>query len=183
MIWEYIAYGEPNFRVAAIDGGFLLAFYGFKLLKPSICIAGFLSCTCVALLIFYAWHVSSIDELATFYYWMAGGAVAGILVGLLLARYVKVGAAILGGWGGFVVGLILNEAFMYQFEYVWVFWTTNVVAILVCALLTFKIFDHAMILSTSVLGAYGLARGVSCYAGHYYNEFTIIKLLKAGAID
>lgn len=136
-----------------------------------------------ALLVFYAVYINSIDELETFYIWMAAGAGAGIIVGLLLAKFVKVGAAILGGWGGFVVGLILNEAFMYQFEYVWVFWATNVAAILVCALLTFKIFDHVMIFSTSVLGAYGLARGVSCYAGHYYNEFTVIELLKSGAID
>lgn len=105
---------------------------------------------------------------------MGAGAAAGIVVGLLLAKYVKVGAAILGGWGGFAIGLILNEAVMWQFEYVWVFWATNIASILVCAGLTFKVFDHAVIYSTSVLGAYGLARGVSCYLGHYYNEFTVI---------
>ena len=53
----------------------------------------------------------------------------------------------------------------------------------VLAALTFKVFDHAMIFSTSFLGSYALVRGVSCYAGHYYNEFTIIELLKSGAID
>jgi hypothetical protein len=183
IIWEYLAYAEPYIGVIGIVGGFMLAFYGFRLIKPSICIAGFLSCTIVSLLIFYAVYANSIDELQTFYIWMGAGAAAGIVVGLLLAKYVKVGAAILGGWGGFAVGLILNEAFMWQFEYVWVFWATNVAAILVCAGLTFKVFDHAIIFSTSVLGAYGLARGVSCYLGHYYNEFTVIELLKSGAID
>lgn len=183
IIWEYLAYAEPYLGIIGIVGGVFLAFFGFKMIKPSVCIAGFLTCTCAALLVFYAVYITSIDELATFYYWMAGGAVVGIIVGALLAKYIKVGAAVLGGWGGFIVGLILNEAFMYQFEYVWVFWATNVAAILICAALTFKLFDHAMIMSTSVIGAYGLARGVSCYAGHYYNEFTIIELLKAGAID
>ena len=108
---------------------------------------------------------------------MAGGAVAGIIFGLLLARCVKVGGAILAAWGGFAIGLILNEAFMYKFQYSFVFWTTNGVCMAICAILTFKLFDHWVIISTTVLGAYGIIRGVSCYAGHYYNEFTIIKLL------
>ena len=50
---------------------------------------------------------------------MAGGAVAGIIFGLLLARCVKVGGAILAAWGGFAIGLILNEAFMYKLLLTW----------------------------------------------------------------
>jgi hypothetical protein len=114
---------------------------------------------------------------------MGGGAVIGVIVGVLLAKCVKVGAAILAGWGGFALGLILNEAVMWHLEYSWVFWTTNVVCMVVCAALTFKVFDHAMIFTTSALGAYAMVRGVSCYAGHYYNEFTIVELLKSGAIS
>lgn len=183
IIWEYLDQAKPYFGFAAIGAGVMLAFFGFRLIKPSICLAGFLTCTVAALLVFYAVYITSVDELATFYYWMGGGAVVGIIVGCLLAYCVKVGAAILAGWGGFALGLILNEAVMYHFEYTWIFWTTNVVCILGCAALTFKVFDHAMIMTTSVLGSYAIVRGVSCYVGHYYNEFTIIKLLKSGAID
>ncbi len=35
---------------------------------------------------------------------MAGGAGVGIIVGVLLAYCVKVGAAILAAWGGFALG-------------------------------------------------------------------------------
>jgi len=183
IIWEYLDLAKPYFGAAAIVIGFLLAFYGFRLIKPSICFAGFLSCTMLALLIFYGVYISSIDQLSTFYYWMGGGAIIGCIVGALLAYCVKVGAAILAAWGGFALGLILNTAVMFHFEYVWVFWTTNIVCMVICAALTFKVFDHAMIITTSALGSYALVRGVSCYAGHYYNEFTIINLLKSGAID
>lgn len=183
IIWEYLDLAKPYIGFVAIGAGVLLAFFGLRLIKPSICIGGLITCTMLSLLIFYAVYISSVDELATFYYWMGGGAVVGIIVGALLAKCVKVGAAILAGWGGFALGLILNEAIMWRFEYVWVFWTTNIVCMVVLAALTFKVFDHAMIFSTSFLGSYSLVRGVSCYAGHYYNEFTIIELLKSGAID
>lgn len=114
---------------------------------------------------------------------MGGGAAVGVIVGVLLASCVKVGAAILAAWGGFALGIILNAAVMFHFEYSWVFWTTNGVCMAVCALLTFKFFDHIMIFTTSILGSYLLVRGVSCYLGHYYNEFTIIDMLKSGLID
>jgi len=58
-----------------------------------------------------------------------------------------------------------------------------VICIIAAAALTFWFFEHAVILSSAVVGSYAVIRGVSCYAGHYYNEFTIIELLKSGAID
>jgi len=183
MIWDYLEYIEPYVGAIAIAGGIVLVFFGLKLVKPSICFGGFLTCIFLSILFFYTIYADSVDELKTFYYWLGGGAVVGLLVGWFLAYFVKLGAAILAGWGGFMLGLILNEAFLYTFELVWLFWTANVVCALVCAVLTFKIFDHMMIFSTAVIGSYGLVRGVSCYAGHYYNEFVVIELLKSGAID
>lgn len=54
---------------------------------------------------------------------------------------------------------------------------------LAAAVLAFFIFDHVLIISTAVLGGYLMVRGVACYAGHYYNEFTIIKMIDNGLID
>lgn len=183
ILWEYLGYVEPYIGVIGIIGGVVLAFYGFRLLRPSIFMVGFLSCCLLSMLIFYAVYVDSVDELTAFYVWLACGAGAGIVVGYILQKAVKVGAMIVGGWGGFVVGLILNETIMYRFEYVWMFWTTNLVSIFVCAYLAYKVFDHVFIFSTSVVGSFFLARGISVYAGHYYNEFVIIKMLKSGLID
>jgi len=44
---------------------------------------------------------------------MGGGAAVGSLVGGILAKYIKYGAAALAGLGGFFLGLILNEAVMW----------------------------------------------------------------------
>jgi hypothetical protein len=54
------------------------------------------------------------------------------------------------------------------------FWVANGVCIVAAAIITYKIFEPAIIAATAVVGAYFIARGVSVYLGHYYNEFTII---------
>jgi hypothetical protein len=50
----------------------------------------------------------------------------------------------------------------------------------VFALLSFFIYDHILIASTSLIGCYSLIRGISLYAGGYPNEFTLAELLKQG---
>jgi hypothetical protein len=171
---------KPYIGIIAIVSGIMLCFYGLALVKPSICFIVFLSCIVVSLFIFYAVFMTAIALTTEFWYFLGGGAAAGLILGLILAKYVKFGAAMLGGWGGFALGLILNESILFHFQLSWLFWTANIVCIVVCAVLTFKIFEPAVIAATSVCGSYFLVRGVSCYAGHYYNEFTIINELKAG---
>jgi hypothetical protein len=183
-IWAYLDKAEPYFGIVGIVVGFIVCFYGLKLLKPCLFLGGLLSCMAAGLLFCYLIYASSIDDFtSTFYYFLGGGFVIGVIVGWLLARFVKVGAAVLAGWGGFCLGIILNEAFLFRFEYKWVFWASIIVCIIGAALLTFKLFELSIVLSTAFLGAYLMVRGVSCYAGHYYNEFTMVKLLQAGAFD
>ncbi len=171
---------KPYIGAIAITGGIMLCFYGLALVKPSICFITFLSCIVVSLFIFYACFLTALEITPVFWYFLGGGIGGGLVVGILMAKYVKVGAAILGGWGGFALGLILNESILWHFELSWLFWTANIGCIVVAAVFTYKIFEPAVIVSTSVVGSYFLIRGVSCYVGHYYNEFTIINELKAG---
>jgi hypothetical protein len=171
---------KPYIGAIAITGGIMLCFYGLALVKPSICFITFLTCIVVSLFIFYACFLTAIEITPVFWYFLGGGVAGGLVVGILMAKFVKIGAAILGGWGGFALGLILNESILWHFEISWLFWTANIVCIVVAAVLTYKLFEPAIIAATSVVGSYFLIRGVSCYLGHYYNEFTIINELKAG---
>ena len=41
-------------------------------------------------------------------------ALIGIVVGVLMTRLQRVGAALLAGWGGFMIGLTINETFLYK---------------------------------------------------------------------
>lgn len=105
---------SPYIGVIAIIGGFLLCFFGLRLVKPSVCFITFLSCIVVSLFIFYAVFLNAIELTPVFWYFLGGGVIGGLIVGILMSKYVKFGAAILGGWGGFAAGLVLNEAILYK---------------------------------------------------------------------
>ena len=127
--------------------------------------------------------MNTTSDLADFWYFLGGGALAGIFVGLLLAWALKIGAAILAGWGGLCLALILNETILYRFGAEWLFWTSIVVIMVACAVAAYFIFDIAIVMASVVLGSYAMVRGVSAYAGHYYNEATMAKMLKDGLLD
>jgi hypothetical protein len=40
-----------------------------------------------------------------------------------------------------------------------------------------------VLISTVVLGSYATMRGISCYGGHYYNEFVMAKMIKDGLLE
>ena len=155
---------------------------GHALVRPSICFAGFLTSVALTCFIFYAVYLNDTSDLADFWYFLAGGIVAGILVGLLLAWAVKIGAGLLAGWGGVCLALILNETLFYRAGQPWLYWTSIAVIAIACAVAAFFIFDHAVILASVVVGAYAMMRGVSAYAGHYYNEATMAQMAKDGLL-
>lgn len=134
-------------------------------------IIGVLTTFAAVALVFYASFLSQNTEDWVFWVVLAVCVVAGIFVGYLLAKFVKFGAAILAGWGGFVCGLLLNEAVLYRAEAEWLFWVSCILLALIGAVLAFKFFEHAIIISSGIIGSYLLIRGISFYAGHYYNEF------------
>ena len=163
--------------------GLALVFAGRMLLKPAVCFAGFLSTVLLSCFIFYAVYLEDTSDVADFWYFLGGGALVGIGVGILLACCVRLGAAVLAGWGGVCGGLILYEAVIYRAEMVWLFWTTIVICGLVAALLAFILMDEVVIVASTLLGAYAMVRGTACYAGHYYNEVTMADMAKEGLLD
>mmetsp|Transcript_44060 Transcript_44060/g.59731 ORF Transcript_44060/g.59731 Transcript_44060/m.59731 type:complete len:137 (+) Transcript_44060:765-1175(+) len=134
-------------------------------------IIGILTTVAAVALLFYTTFLSQDTEEWVFWTTLGGAIVGGIIVGYLLAKFIKVGAAILAGWGGFTCGLLLNEAVLYRFESEVLFWISCSVCALIAAFISFKFFEHAIIISTAIIGSYLLIRGISFYAGHYYNEF------------
>jgi|LauGreDrversion4_2_1035121.scaffolds.fasta_scaffold285829_1 hypothetical protein len=110
--------------------------------------------------------------------------VVGVFIGLLMAKLLKVGAAVLTGWGGVCLGLMLYTSFIFQYDSdkKIIFWIFIVVMALTFALLGYFMFNHAVIISTAIIGSYGIIRGISLYAGGFPNEMLIIEQIKNGQL-
>lgn len=182
-IWAFLEQYEEYFGIFLLIVGLLLTFVGRRLIKPAICCAGFLSTIALSCLIFYSVYLDDTADTADFWYFLGGGAFVGIFLGLLAAWCVKVGAAILAGWGGVCGALILYEAVLFRAEQPWLFWTVICLCAVGSAVAAFFIFDEVMIVTTTLLGAYALVRGTACYAGHYYNEVTMAEMAKDGLLE
>lgn len=169
-LWEYLEQYSDYFGAAMILAGALLVLWGKKFIKPAIFFAGFLSTVVAGCLIYYAIYYDQNSQLADFWWILGGSIAAGIIVGLILSCFVKLGAAILAAWGGYCLGLIFYEGVLFHAHQEWLFWVFTIACALICFVLAFKVFDEMCILGTVALGCYSLVRGVACYAGHYYNE-------------
>lgn len=106
-LWAYLEKYSAYFGIFLIVGGVILCFLGHWLIAPTVCIIGFLSCIAIACVLFYAIFFTATTDPKQFFYWLGGGAIVGIIVGILLMKFTKVGAAIAAGWGGVVGGMIL----------------------------------------------------------------------------
>lgn len=179
-LWGYIAQYSAYFGIFFLVGGFLLTFFGFRVIGASICIAGLLTATAVACLAFYAVYATSATDPKEFFYWMGGGVVAGIILGCVLMKKQKAGVGLLAGWGGIALGLMLDQMVMYRFGYPWMTYACMIGGASVTGWAATKWFDPIIVISTSVIGAYSITQGAAFYLGHSFNIFTAAKLVQAG---
>jgi hypothetical protein len=107
----------------------------------------------------------------------------GLVAGFFMMKLERIGAALLAGWGGFWIGVLINEMALYKVGSQWLFWTVNIACAAIAAILTFFIFDHVIITMTAFFGAYSFWRGISLFAGGYPNEFTLAKEIQDGAVE
>ena len=131
--------------------------------------------TFLILLFFYALFLS--DDTEDWVGWtvMICAGIIGLIVGIIMIKLQRVGAAILAGWGGFMLGLLINETVLYKAKSEALFWCVGIAAAILFAVLTFWIYNEVLIATTSFMGAYFFWRGISLYAGGFPNEFELIK--------
>ena len=88
--------------------------------------------------------------------WVIGavGLVLGLICGFFMMKLARVGIAALGAWIGFVIGLIIHEAFLYHSTQQWVFWTVCIGLAVIGFAVSFWKYKIILIISTAVLGSY-----------------------------
>jgi len=106
--------------------------------------------------------------------------VVSMIGGLLLAKFFRFGVAVAAGWGGVALSLILYNSFVYKIDgsSKAVFWIFVILMGIISAALSFKFCWPAVIIATSISGAYSVIRGISLMAGGYPSELEIIERIK-----
>ena len=183
-IWSWINSNQwIIFAFFTVAGG-TLCFFGRAMLKPTLFITGILMVVVVTFYIFYTTFLKTNTEMWVGWVVLGCSLLAGMLVGFLFQKFAKVGAFFLAGWGGFSVGLLLYNAFIYKIsDEPVVLWATAGVCAIIFGLLTVLLFDHILIQSTAILGSFMFCYGIGLVAGHYPNPFTLAELIKHHQFD
>ena len=179
-LWTFLDEYSYIWGVLFIVGGIFLCFFGRKLFKAAIFMVTAIFTVFAILLLFYTTFLEDTTEAWVGWTVLACSILIGLVAGFFMMKLERIGAALLAGWGGFLLGVMLNEMVLYLAESQAVFWCVSIGCGIAAAVLSFFFYEHVLINMTAFGGAYMLIRGISFYAGGFPNEFTLAEELKAG---
>ena len=134
--------------------GLFVCFFGRKLFKPILFIAGILLGVGLVWLISYTTFLKNDTKQWVFWLVLGISLLIGILLGYLFYKLSRIGAFIIAGWGGYSLGLLLYNAFLYKVNSQAFFWCFTIGCGVVAGLLALCFFEHILILATSLAGSY-----------------------------
>lgn len=182
-IWDFISSYSWLWGAGMIIAGIMLCAFGRKLF--SVCI--FLATACIVIfaimLLFYTLFLKSTTEEWVGWLVLSIAVITGLVAGFFMLKLEKLGAGILAGWGGFMLGMLINEMALYKVGSEALFWIVCIGLAVVAGLLTMCLLDDVLIIMTAFAGAYSFWRGISMYAGEFPNEFTLAEEVQSGAIE
>ena len=88
--------------------------FGRKLFKPVIFLTSMAAFVFLSLLFMYSTFFSNNYSPTVGWITVIVSILLGIIVGIILAKLSKIGVAVLAGWGGVCIGLMLWNAFIYK---------------------------------------------------------------------
>lgn len=166
--WTWVTNNKWAMFAIALVIGFIVCFFGRKLWKPIFFLSGVLLTVFLVLIIFYTTFLN--DNTASWVGWTVIGCsvLVGLLVGYIFMKISKLGAFVLAGWGGFCLGLLIWNSFLYLATSSDVlFWLFNVGVGVIMGILALIFFDHIIILMSALAGAYVFVAGIGRVAGRY----------------
>ena len=182
-IWDLLNQYSWLWGILLLVGGGLLCAFGRIFFRAAIFLATTLLVIFAILLLFYTTFLSDTTEAWVFWLVLGISLFVGLLAGYFMMKIERLGAALLAAWGGFMIGVLVNEMALYKVGSPALFWCVCLACAAVAAILTFVIYNHVLIIMTAFIGGYAFWRGISMYAGGFPNEFTLAEEIKAGSID
>ena len=115
---------------------------------------------------------------------LPAAAVAGLVLAGLTATFLKIGAFLIGWWGGGMIATLLFQMIVYRISsQTIVLWIMIAVFALIFGIIALKFLKLVIIVGTSFIGSYLTVRGISFYLGGYPNEFQMYNDIQVGDLD
>lgn len=112
-LWDWCAeYPWVPATILIITGAIIL-FFGQMLFKPVIMIKTVIVVTLLTFALFYGIILPDDTPIWTVWAVLAGGIVLGIIAGIFVLKLIKLAVVIAAALAGCILGLLLNEAFIY----------------------------------------------------------------------
>jgi hypothetical protein len=187
ILAKFLSQYSYLFGAVLIVFGLLLAFCGNKFMTFVIALVTALA-VCLFGVYLTALFVDAVidaDKIWEYSVWiiLAIWLIIGIVAGVFIGRKRKWGIAIVGAFGGVMLGLLLTTIFGSLIGNAVVYWIIIVTCGILAFLIAFKIEKSVLILSTSFIGSYFIIRGISMYAGGFPNETEVHSMVKEGLVD
>ncbi|KAF9938771.1 hypothetical protein BGZ67_010463 [Mortierella alpina] len=154
--------------------GLVQVFFGFKLIRLTLVLTGFVSWAVVAIILMVTlrWELAyQLFKPAHYYFWM--WVLAGLLGALLSFRYWDLGVSFAGGFGGFAVAMGIIAASNHSMTNVGRYILLACLILIGAAIATFY-ERFSIILGTSFGGAFMFMYGVDEFVQVGYREMIVI---------
>lgn len=170
------------FAFFVLVGG-VICFAGRSLFNPVLFLTGIILATSLIMSISYSTFLSTNSKAWVGWVVLGCAILAGVCLGMCFVKLAHIGAFVLAGFGGYTLGLLMFNAFMYKTDSNTAFWLFTIGTAILVGCLALCFFDHILIYSTSLLGSFMVVYGIGLIAGHYTNPFTLIELIKHGQLE
>lgn len=108
-LWDFLEEYSYVWGVIFIVAGGFLGLFGRKLIKAAIFLVTAICVVIGTLLVFYTTFLDDRGEAWIGWSVLACSIIVGLIAGFFMMKLERVGAAILSGWGGFLLGVMLSE--------------------------------------------------------------------------
>ncbi|RHY49784.1 hypothetical protein DYB38_001199 [Aphanomyces astaci] len=166
---ESLGIGPDVIAGIAIAAGLFLTFFGHKLIRPAMFLAGFAIGSIFGFIA--AEKIFREKEYVETACWISF-AVGGLIVGALVICLYKLGIFLVGAYAGLLLATQLQTSFgyaIYPSDPKIVLIVLMVVCGLVCGFVAVKLERPALIIATAWAGAVMCVWGIGFFAGHYPN--------------
>lgn len=149
--------------------GICIGLFGRKFYSVFVFIIGFFTAQILILWLYYTHVLTSNTPVWLLASVVALSALLSGVIGMLGVSFIKAGASILSGLGAFIFCYILVLALpIFKHTYLYPFF----IALLSLPgfVAGFVLFNQGVIVATSIIGSFCMARGVSFFTGHFPSE-------------